>query len=296
MEVIIPTGIIGKEDTGGIELTWGDPNAIIKIVELIGLKMGFEAILGEGSMRAAEKIGKGADRYAMHVKGLEIPMHNPYRFKEMGLQYATSERGACHLRGLSMLPARGVLIPDIGLNKKLDGFAIDGKAHVVKIMQDACRMIDALGICKFIVFFGGIPLKDIAKIYTAVTGWETTLEDLMKAGERIWMLQRTFNVRMGIRVSTYVRLHRSWASPDSSTSRVHRRLVTALRPRQEVPTHSQALPVTGEVFESHGELPPSSARMRCTYPSSYPSSEVFGLLLSPYCPCTRQSRSILQPI
>ena len=192
-------GIIGKEDTGGIELTWGDPDAIIKMVELIGLKMGFGAILGEGSMRAAEKIGRGADRYAMHVKGLEIPMHNPYRFKEMGLQYATSERGACHLRGLSMLPARGVLIPDIGLNKKLDGFAIDGKAHVVKIMQDACRMIDALGICKFIVFFGGIPLRKIAEIYTTVTGWETTLEDLMKAGERIWMLQRTFNVRMGIR-------------------------------------------------------------------------------------------------
>jgi len=192
-------GIISNDDTGGIELTWGDPDAIIKMVELIGLKRGFGAILGEGSMRAAEKIGKGADRYAMHVKGLEIPMHNPYRFKEMGLQYATSERGACHLRGFSMLPARGILIPDIGLDKKLDGFTIDGKAHVVKIMQDACRMVDALGICKFIVFFGGIHLRNIAKLYTAVTGWETTLEDLMKAGERIWMLQRTFNVRMGVR-------------------------------------------------------------------------------------------------
>jgi hypothetical protein len=87
-----------------------------------------------------------------------------------------------------------------------------------------------------------------------------------------------------IRVSTYVRLHRSWTSPDSSTSRVHRRLVTALRPRQEVPTHSQALPVTGEVFEPHGELPPSSARTRCTYPSSYPSSEVFAPTLLPVHP------------
>ncbi|MEM2960767.1 MAG: aldehyde ferredoxin oxidoreductase C-terminal domain-containing protein, partial [Candidatus Bathyarchaeia archaeon] len=175
------------------------PEAIIKMVELMGMREGFGAILGEGSMRAAEKIGRGAERYAMHVKGLEIPMHNPYRFKEMGLQYATSERGACHLRGFSMLPARGILIPDIGLDRKLDGFAIDGKAHVVKVMQDACRVVDALGICKFVIFFGGVPLKKLAELYTAVTGWESTLEDLMKDGERIWMLQRIFNVRMGVR-------------------------------------------------------------------------------------------------
>jgi len=192
-------GIITREDTGGIEIRWGDPEVIIRLVELIGRGEGFGAILGEGSMRAAKKIGKGAERYAMHVKGLEVPMHNPYRFKEMGLQYATSERGACHLRGLSMLPARGVLIPDIGLDKRLDGFTIEGKAHVVKIMQDACRVVDALGICKFVVFFGGVPLGKLADLYTAVTGWRTTLEDLMRAGERIWMLQRLFNVRMGAR-------------------------------------------------------------------------------------------------
>ena len=192
-------GIITKDDTGGVELSWGNHEAIIKMIELIGRREGFGAILSEGSKRAAEKIGKGAERYAMHVKGLELPMHSPYRFKEMGLQYAVSERGACHLRGFSMLPARGILFPELGLNKKLDGFTIEGKAHVVKIMQDACRVVDALGICKFIAFFGGIPLKSLAELYTAVTGWETTLGELMKAGERIWMLQRVFNVRMGVK-------------------------------------------------------------------------------------------------
>ncbi|MBS7606919.1 aldehyde ferredoxin oxidoreductase family protein [Candidatus Bathyarchaeota archaeon] len=192
-------GIITKDETGGIELIWGDPDAIIRTIELIGRREGFGAILGEGSMRAAEKIGKGAERYAMHVKGLEIPMHNPYRFKEMGLQYATSERGACHLRGFSMLPARGFLFPELGISEKLDGFSIEGKAHIVKVMQDACRVVDALGICKFLVFFSGIPLKTLAELYTAVTGWKTTLEELLKAGERIWILQRLFNVRMGVR-------------------------------------------------------------------------------------------------
>ena len=192
-------GIIDKNDTGGIELVWGNHEAIIKMVELIGRREGFGAILGEGSKRAAEKMGKGAERYAMHVKGLELPMHNPYRFKEMGLQYAVSERGACHLRGFSMLPARGILFPELGINKRLDGFTIEGKAHLVKIMQDACRVVDALGICKFIAFFGGIPLTLLAELYVAVTGWETTLKELMKAGERIWMLQRAFNVRMGVK-------------------------------------------------------------------------------------------------
>ena len=191
-------GIISKEDTGGIELTWGNHEAIIEMINLIGRREGFGAILGEGSKRAAEKIGKNAEKYAMHVKGLELPMHNPYRFKEMGLQYAVSERGACHLRGFSMLPARGYMFPDIGINEKLDGFTIEGKAHVVKVMQDACRMVDAMGICKFIVFFSRIPLKTFADLYVATTGWKVTLKDLMKAGERIWMLQRTFNVRMGI--------------------------------------------------------------------------------------------------
>lgn len=192
-------GIITKDDTGGVELKWGDPDAIIKMIELIGQREGFGAILSEGSMKAAEKIGKGAEKYAMHVKGLEIPMHSPYRFKEMGLQYAVSERGACHLRGLSMLPARGILLPEIGVDKQVDGFLVDGKAHLVKIMQDLCRVVDALGLCKFVYLFGGVPLWMLAKLYTTITGWETTLNDLMKAGEKIWILQRIFNVRMGVR-------------------------------------------------------------------------------------------------
>ena len=191
-------GIITKDDTGGIELTWGNHEAIVKMVELMGMKEGFGAILSEGSRRAAEKIGKGSKDYAIHVKGLELPMHNPYRFKEMGLQYAVSNRGACHLRGYSFLPARGVLIPDLGFDKKLDGFTVEEKGKVNKIMQDACRMIDALGICKFVFLFGRIPLTTVAGFYSAVTGWKTKLDDLMKAGERIWMLERAFNVRMGI--------------------------------------------------------------------------------------------------
>ena len=82
-------GIIGKEDTGGLELRWGDGDVILKLIELIGKREGFGDILAEGVRKASQRIGKGSERYAMHVKGLEIPMHDPRAFQGMGLQYAT---------------------------------------------------------------------------------------------------------------------------------------------------------------------------------------------------------------
>jgi aldehyde:ferredoxin oxidoreductase len=192
-------GIIGKEDTGGMEIKWGHAPTIVKLCELIGMKKGFGVLLGEGVKVASEKIGKGAEEFAMHVKGLEIPMHNPYRFKEMGLNYATSNRGACHNRGSPAYVSRGVLLPQFGYIEKTDGFIEKGKGRLTKIHQDICMMVDALGLCKFVVFFGGVEISMLADAYSAATGLDMTLEDLVKAGERIWMIERIFNVRMGLR-------------------------------------------------------------------------------------------------
>jgi len=191
-------GIITEEDTGGIDLSWGNHKAVVKMTELIGRKIGFGAILGEGVKIAAERIGKGSQRFAMHVKGLEVPMHSPYRFKSMGLNYATSNRGACHNRGSPAYVSRGILSPEIGLNEQLDGFTIEGKGKLTKIHQDVCTMLDALGLCKFAVFFCGMSLSLVKDLYNAATGWNMTINDLMKAGERIWNLERAFNVRMGV--------------------------------------------------------------------------------------------------
>jgi aldehyde:ferredoxin oxidoreductase len=191
-------GIITRDNTGGIDLSWGNHKAIVKMCELIGRKEGFGTILGEGVKAAAEKIGKGSDRFALHVKGLEIPAHNPYRFKEMGLAYAVSNRGACHNRGSPAYVSRGILIPELGFDTKTDGFTIDGKGRLTKIHQDVCLMLDALGMCKFVVFFGGLGISILADFYTAVTGLKIEPDDLVKTGERIWLLQRVFNIRMGI--------------------------------------------------------------------------------------------------
>jgi len=190
--------IISEKDTGGIRLEWGDPDVMLKMVELIAKKEGFGTILGEGVKRAAEIIGKGAEKYAIHVKGLELPMHNPYRLKAMGLQYATSNRGACHNRGSPGYVERGILNPEIGLDTKVDPFTEVGKGRITKIHQDACIMLDAIGACKFNYFFPRVPLTLLADLYVAATGIKVKLEDLMKAAERIWLIERAFNVKMGI--------------------------------------------------------------------------------------------------
>ena len=191
-------GVLTKEDTGGIELKFGSADAMVKMVELICRREGLGDLLAEGVKRAAEKIGRGAEKYAIHVKGLELPMHSPYRFKCMGLQYATSNRGACHNRGSPAYVARGILHPELGLSEKLDGFTEKGWGKVTKIHQDACTLVDALGFCKFAVFHCGTPFTLLAELFSAAIGVDVTLQDLMKGAERIWILERSFNVKMGL--------------------------------------------------------------------------------------------------
>ena len=187
-------GIITKEDTGGIELRWGDPNVIMKLIELIGTKEGFGALLAEGVKRASEKIGRGTEKFAMHVKGLEIPMHHPRVYKTMGLAYATSNRGACHLQGMAMLVERGLLLPEFGIDKPPK--TTDERVITVIIHQDACAFVDSATLCKFGVF-GVVDFRHIAKVWNAITGTDFTHEDLLTIGRRVWYLERFLNYMMG---------------------------------------------------------------------------------------------------
>ena len=184
-------------ETGGVDLTWGNPDAIVRICELIGKKEGLGEVLGEGVLMAAKKIGKGSEKFAIHVKGLEFPEHNPRKFKSMGVAYATSNVGANHNRGSPMLVERNLLSPELPWKEPVDGFIAKDKGRMTKVYQDICCVVDSLGICKFMVFWGKLPLRILVEYYNAITGWDITFEDLMKAGERIWNLQRAFNIRMG---------------------------------------------------------------------------------------------------
>jgi aldehyde:ferredoxin oxidoreductase len=186
------------QDTGGVDLTWGNPDAIVKMCELIGMKQGLGAILGEGVRRASQLIGKGSERYAIHVKGLEFPEHNPRKFKSMAVAYATSNVGANHNRGSPMLVERNLLSPELPWKEPVDGFLTKDKGRMAKVYQDLCCAVDSLGMCKFMVFWGKLPLKILTEYYGAVTGRALTFEEFMRIGERIWNIQRAFNNRMGI--------------------------------------------------------------------------------------------------
>jgi aldehyde:ferredoxin oxidoreductase len=188
------------EDTVGLELAWGNHEALVKLTEQICRKESFGAVLCDGSEIAAERIGKGSKKYAMQVKGMELPAHNPYRFKCMGLNYATSNRGADHNRGSPAYVARGFTNPEIGpeIGEKYDGFSPIGMGKATKTHQDACAVVDCVGICKFAQFQGGLDFNMLTDVYNALTGSHVTLRDLMNAGERIWNLERAFNVRMGV--------------------------------------------------------------------------------------------------
>ena len=186
--------LITKEDTGGIELKWGDGETVLKLIEMMGRREGFGKILSEGCRKASKIIGKGTERYCMHVKGAEIPMHDPRAFKGMGLQYATSNRGADHLYGLFFRIEQGQRVQDLKIYKRVDRFSEEGKGWMVATMEIWSEVLESVGICKFVE----IPPAHVAGLYTFVTGIRKTLPELMQAAKRIFMLKRLFNNANGI--------------------------------------------------------------------------------------------------
>lgn len=189
-------GFIKTEDLG-FELKWGDGEAVLKLIEMIAYRRGLGDVLAEGVKRASKKINPETEKFAMHVKGLELPAHHPRRYHSIGLAYATSNIGASHLQGMTMLVERGILLPEYGISEIPKD--IESKVKVTIIHQNLCAFLDSAGLCKFGVF-GIIDFNKIAEEYTAITGFKTTKEDILEAGERIWYLERLFNLKLGLRV------------------------------------------------------------------------------------------------
>jgi aldehyde:ferredoxin oxidoreductase len=183
-------GIITKKDTDGLDLSFGNHEALVETVKRIGTRKGWLGdILAEGSMRAAEKIDKGAEKYANHIKGMELPGYDLRTLKTAALGFSVSYRGACHLRS-------GAYSPDV--KGKVDRFKIEkGRGKIVMDGEDLYNVVDSLILCKFSrgVMYDG--LKDMANYYTLATGFKMTPEELIKAGERINNLARVINIREG---------------------------------------------------------------------------------------------------
>lgn len=190
-------GIIDDEDTGGIKLEWGNGQAVVEMIEKIAFRKGFGNVLADGVVEAANRIGGNSIEFAIHVKGLDLPAHDPRAKVSLALGYATSNRGACHVQGFTHDFEEGVALPDLGYPETLDRFETEGKAKFVFDMQNWMSLFDAVHLCKF-VMFGGFTVEPMVKALNYVTGWNLSKEEFLKIGERLFNLKRLYNTRLGI--------------------------------------------------------------------------------------------------
>ena len=181
------TGVITEKDTGGIKLNFGSAEAVTELAELTGKGEGFGAEIGLGSKLLCEKYGK--PELAMQVKGQEFPAYDSRGIQGMGLGYATANRGACHLRSYTV--ASEVL----GIPEKTDPLVTDGKAGLVKAFQDATAVFDSAGICLFTSF--AWTLDDVSPQIDAACEGDWSADNLLEVGERIWTLERKYNMDAG---------------------------------------------------------------------------------------------------
>ncbi len=189
--------IISTLDTDGIELKWGDGDAIIQIVDKIAKREGIGDILADGTKKAAERLGKNSIEFSIQVKGLELPLHDPRAYVSMALTYATGNRGACHLDSLSYTFEGGPDVKGIPYNHSLSPHQSDGKVELVIRLQNYMASLNALGLCKFL-FCGKIGPAKIATWTSLVTGWKLKGEELLEIGDRLFNLKRLYNYRLGI--------------------------------------------------------------------------------------------------
>lgn len=196
-------GLLSPEQLGGLDLTWGNDRVLPVMVKKIALREGLGDILAEGVRNAAGIIGKGSEEFAIHVKGLEGPAHDPRSGKALAVTYATGNRGMCHIHPLEgMAWDRGKL--DWGLMKygvqdpnEIERWDEKGRGSVVKLLQDGLCLPDVIGTCKFYMY-AGITVDHWADFINGLTGWGIDGQELLKIGERAINIQRLFNIREGL--------------------------------------------------------------------------------------------------
>ena len=196
-------GLLTKKDFGGLDMTWGNMDAAVEMIKKITNREGIGDLLADGVMRAARKVGKSADEMAIHVKGLEGAAHDPRSGKALALTYGVSNIGMSHIHPIEGMAYDAYKV-DFGLipyglrdPNEVDRFEEVGKGKASKILHDFGIIPDVIGLCKFYIYAGLTP-EDIATQLSYLTGWNIDGKELLKVGERIYNLQRMFNVREGI--------------------------------------------------------------------------------------------------
>ena len=189
-------GIITLEDTGGMDLHFGNHAAMVELIHLMGEREGFGDVLSDGVRIAAERIGKGSERYAMHVKGLELPAYDVRGAKAHGLGYATSYTGADHNKGYAIQEIFGLPFP-----YPVDRFEVKGKGALTMWNQDARTAVgDCPTMCIFMLDTSVAPFlfENTAGLMVGATGLPFTADDVQRVGERVNNLARAFNTLAGL--------------------------------------------------------------------------------------------------
>jgi aldehyde:ferredoxin oxidoreductase len=184
--------VITRDDTDGLEMTWGNHKSIVAMTEKLAKREGFGDIIADGVKKAAEKIGKGSEKYAMHIGGQEFAAHDPRGGWGMATGYGTDPTPGRHTQGGGMVPP-GVDIPQIDRNAR------KGRGTHHKISTNFSHATNSMGMCNFVL--GGFPHVDtLMESLKAITGWDDlTPEELIKTGERITNVRQAFNIREGLK-------------------------------------------------------------------------------------------------
>ena len=189
--LLFDRGLITAADTGGPELRWGDGTPCFALLDQIAGREGFGALLAQGSRALAAHFG--AEDLAVHVNGLDVPMHDPRAMSGSALVYVTSPRGACHNQGDYFLIEMGNSVDELGI-PMTDRFEDLGKAGYVARHQDWRTVCNSLVMC----FYAVTPPSTMVALLATATGDEWTLDQMMAAGERAWNLKRLYNLRLGL--------------------------------------------------------------------------------------------------
>lgn len=190
-------GLISSKDLGGGQLRWGNADDILAMIGSIAHRKGFGDTLAEGSRRAARKIGKNAQDYAVEIKGLELPIADPRALHGLGLAFTISNRGACHVQNMMLYIETGwVTYPEIGLTGGYDLQVDEGKGKLAEMCESLAMLTNCATMCQFALL--SISVNDVVEVLKAATGFDYTLEELKLCSERNWMLTRGLNNLMGV--------------------------------------------------------------------------------------------------
>ena len=193
-------GLVGPEQTGGLQLRFGDHETMVEAVKRIAMRDGpFFSLLADGVARASKALGRGAEEIAIHVKGLEPPGYDPRGLKGVALAYAISVRGACHLRHVAYRPnltGQHPFKPGV----RIDRLSYDGQAEVVVELEDFYALVDSMVLCRFLCLptIGPVLWEELSAIYSATTGLDKKPEELRRTGALINDIVRAFNIREGV--------------------------------------------------------------------------------------------------